>query len=167
MTSPSRVHSVRGGSIKHLTLILLMACGGNEPPQRQPGTLPSTLVCVTPSEGQCQSNADCPAKALTHRVKSGETLAQLSKRYATKKEVILETNALTSPKQVDVGLELIIPIIFECAKRDDTTSVCAKSNGMCNSGDKCQQNEVCDFRYTHTDHKHLYKHGICICADAN
>lgn len=143
-----------------------MACGGNEPPDRQPGTQPPTLACVTPSEGQCVSNADCPAKALTIRVKGGETLNQISKRYATKKEVILELNELTSPQQIDIGMELIIPIVFECAKLDETTSVCAKSNGMCNSGDKCQTNEVCDLRYSHTDHKHLYNHGICICADA-
>ena len=144
----------------------MLACGGNESPPREPGTQPATLACVTPSEGQCFSNSDCPAKALTVRVKSGETLTQISKRYATKKKVILEMNELTSPNQVDVGMELVIPIVFECARLDDKTSVCAKSNGMCHSGDKCQTNEVCDFRYTHTDHMHLYSHGICICADA-
>jgi len=91
-------------------------------------------------------------------------LTKISVIYGVKKEIILEANELKSAKQIGLGVELQIPILFECAKSDNDLSVCAKSNGMCASGDKCQVNEVCDFGYTHTDHMHLYKHGICVCA---
>ena len=78
---------------------------------------------------------------------------------------ILLANEISSPEQVETGASIVIPIIFECARFEDQ-SVCAKPNGMCPSGAKCQRNEVCDMRFSHTDHLHLYKHGICLCADA-
>ena len=143
-----------------------MGCmGGNEPSLMDPGSRPVRLPCVTPTEGQCQSNEDCPAQLLSHKVKSGETLRAISRRFGVKQDLILEFSGLTHPAQVDLGMTLRIPMVFECAIRDDGLSVCAKSDGMCATGSKCQTNEVCDMRLTHTDHKHLYRHGICVCPE--
>lgn len=160
------IHYWKGVGIIRFALILFVGCMGSGAPDLiQPGTQSVRLPCMTPTEGQCASNADCPAELLSHKVASGETLRAVSRRYGVKQDIILEYSGLSHPAEVDFGMTLRIPMVFECAVGADGRSVCAKSDGMCATGAKCQTNEVCDMRFSHTDHRHLYRHGICVCPE--
>jgi len=139
--------------------------GASDPVLIEPGAREVRLPCVTPTQNQCASNEDCPAQLLSHKVSRKETLRSISRRFGVKQDLILEFSGLTHPAQVDFGMTLRIPMVFECAQRRDGLSVCAKSDGMCASGSECQTNEVCDMRLSHTDHRHLYRHGICVCPE--
>lgn len=50
-----------------------------------------------------------PINGITHKIKKGETLDFIAKKYQAKKEDVLEFNKLMNEKNLEVGLVLIIP----------------------------------------------------------
>lgn len=70
-------------------------------PKEKAGVFKANFVVIPPQER---------LKFLVHKVKKGETLVLIAKKYGTSIDSIMDLNKLKSVKHVKVGIEMVIPV---------------------------------------------------------
>jgi len=118
--------------------LALGGCGGSTPEEPTlPPTIPATatetvsLPTAVPLATPTSLATPTPRpRTITHRVKAGDTLSGLAKKYNTTSEAIMEASKLDDPHMLKVGRELVIPVGPERSASPAAVSVASPVAGV-------------------------------------
>ena len=118
--------------------LALGGCGSSTPEEPTlPPTIPATpteavfLPTAVPLATPTSLATPTPRpRTITHRVKAGDTLSGLAKKYNTTSEAIMEASKLDDPHMLKVGRELVIPVGPEKSASPGVLSVASPVAGV-------------------------------------
>lgn len=123
MTLPSRPRPTARRAMLALSALgaaALLGCGSSSTPSPIPSNAPVTITTATPyaqppvptivgSDGVAAGGTPTPAREVTYKMEAGDTVLALAARFGTTVEAIMKRNNISSPTDLKIGQELIIP----------------------------------------------------------
>ena len=98
----------------------VLGCGSGSSPQPIPANSPVTITTATPyaqppvptivnADGVAAGGTPAPGREVTYKMESGDTVLAIAARFGTSVEAIMKRNNITSPSELKIGQELVIP----------------------------------------------------------
>lgn len=100
---------------------VVLACSNGSTPQPVPANSPVTITTATPyaqppqptivnSSGLTAGASPTPTtRDVTYKMEAGDTLLALASRFGSSVEAIMKRNNLSSPTELKIGQEIVIP----------------------------------------------------------
>lgn len=99
---------------------LAVGCGSGSNPQPIPSNSPVTITTATPyaqapvptivgADGVAPGGTPAPGREVTYKMEAGDTVLAIAARFGTSVEAIMKRNNITSPSELKIGQELVIP----------------------------------------------------------
>ncbi|MFA7296344.1 MAG: LysM peptidoglycan-binding domain-containing protein, partial [Dehalococcoidia bacterium] len=98
----------------------LLGCGSGSTPSPIPANAPVTITTATPyaqppvptivgADGVTPGSTPAPAREVSYKMEAGDTVLAIAARFGTTVEAIMKRNNISSPTDLKIGQELIIP----------------------------------------------------------
>lgn len=123
MTQPTRPRTPARRALLALSALgaaAFLGCGSGSTPSPIPSNAPVTITTATPyaqppvptivgADGVAPGATPAPAREVTYKMEAGDTVLAIAARFGTTVEAIMKRNNITSPTDLKIGQELVIP----------------------------------------------------------